>query len=124
MKILTVVAVLLFASSPVQAQSLKIPTIVYASASAADWASTGYCLSSGKCREANPLYSWAEPQFGSQGVIAIGAASDVAATLLLRHVGVKHPKAVKVALYALSAYRLALTASNTRRGYQLLHVAP
>ena len=124
MKILTVVAVLLFASSSVQAQNLKVPTIVYASASAADWASTGYCLTSNKCREANPLFSWAEPQFGSAGVIAVGAASDVAAVLLLRHLGVKHPKAVKVGLYALSAYRLALAAQNTRRGYQLLHVTP
>lgn len=125
----TYILALLLAVVPltVQAQdtpSLKIPMTLFAATATSDWASTAYCVSSPYCHEANPLFAWAGERYGTATMITLGASSDVLAGLILRRVGVHHPRVAATTLYATSALRVYFTAHNARLGYRLHQPCP
>lgn len=119
MKVLYTVAFVLLLASSTSAQSLTVPTFVFGATAVGDWTSTAYCTTSGKCREANPLFGWAQPKFGTTGVLVVGGATDIAMALAIRHLGVRHPKIAAFALYVSAAARVGIAVRNAKIGYML-----
>jgi hypothetical protein len=100
---------LLLVAAPVSGQSLKLPTTVFLASAAVDWSSTAACEAHG-CHETNPLINWIEPP---GAMIAVGAAADVATLYVIhRFWGKRHPKLMRVGLYAVSALRVSIAARN------------
>ena len=91
--------------------SLNLPTAIFASAAAADWATTYHGVSSGKFAEGNPtIRQW---QDHPAGMVAAGAAMDVGSVLLWRRlVGRRHRKIAAAGLYAVATFRMYLTAKG------------
>jgi hypothetical protein len=108
---------LVLITAPASAQSLKLPTIVYAVAGGTDAASTAYCLNAHPhCHESMPHLRWLEPRGGAAAVTAGSLAFDVASIWAWnRYVGRKHPKIAAIGLYAWSAVRLSLAVHNVRQ---------
>jgi hypothetical protein len=101
---------LLGAGAPASAQSLKVPTIVFAGAALADWSTTHYNLSHGH-HEANPMLWWLNDKPGP--TVVIGASIDVAGVWLVnRYLGRRHPKLTAIGLYLSAGVRLALSVDN------------
>jgi hypothetical protein len=96
-----------------RSNSLKWPTIVYASSLAADYATTAQLMHYGGIQvEKNPLSQWTGHPVG---VIAAGVAADTATVLLWnKYVGRKHPKVAKIGLYVASGVRFYLAARNAK----------
>lgn len=117
MRIAAALLALLLVASPASAQSLKLPIVVFGASAMTDWTSTTYALSHG-CHEDNPTINWLQPVSGTPGVIAAGAAIDVAGGYLWVHfVGRHHPKLAAAGLYVASAFRFTLAARN----FSLVH---
>jgi len=119
MKKLTLFVILLLWASAAQAQSLKIPTMVFAAAATSDWAST-YVVDRGPYvtrtsvttfHEDNPLINGLQSRPAT--MVAVGAAIDVVGVTLWNHyVGRNHPKLAAVGLYVAAAGRIAMAANN------------
>jgi len=89
--------------------SLKVPTVVFMTAAAADWATTYRVGSAGV--ESNPLLHWTEPN--QELLITVAVATDLAGLYAWnRLVGRKHPKIAAVGLYAMSGMRFWLAYRN------------
>lgn len=104
----------LFVARPAAAQSLKIPTLVFAGAASADWVTTyRFLTATPKHLEGNPLLGFTHSK--PAATLAAGIAID-AGTLYLVHrvVGPKHPKIAAFGLYAVAGFRAAIAYSNTR----------
>ena len=105
--------VLLMPEVPVSAQeitdqpSLKVPTIVFATAAAGDWASTYHGVSHLEFAEGNPLINrW---QNHPALMVTAGTALDVGSLVLWnRYVGRHHPKLAAVGLYVAAGFRTYL----------------
>ena len=111
-------AVALSRASSVSAQSddsLKIPTIVWAAAVAADQVTT-YQFSSGyrsTLRERNPLIRGLDGH--PAWLVTAGSAIDLTTAWAAHHFfGARHPRLVKIAFYGAAAYRTYLAAYNIR----------
>ena len=111
---------LLFAlgSLPAAAQdaapSLKIPTIVFAGAAAADWTTTYAALASGEFRECDPLLTFTKNR--PVPTVVFGAALDVAAVWAWRRaVGRRHPKLAALGLYVAAGLQASIAARNLHR---------
>lgn len=110
---------LLSIGTPVQCQTsehLKLPTLIFAGAAAADWAST-YRNLAPYGHEANPLLQ----PFHDQPVptVIAGAALDVAAVWTWnRFIGRRHPKMAALGLYAAAGFRVWMAARNVQRWEQ------
>lgn len=96
-----------------QAQSLKLPTVVFASAAGADWASTYVGVTRHHQIEQNPLIS----QLQSRPVvmIAAGAAIDTAGVLAWKHLMRSHSRLGAAGLYAAAGARLYFAGRNISR---------
>jgi len=107
------IAALLHAS-PAQAEeklSLKIPTIAFAAAATADWASTYYGVSTHAFEESTP--GLRHLQHHPAWMVAAGAAEDVALTVLWRRtVGRRHPKLAVAGLWAATGFRVYLASKG------------
>lgn len=98
-------------SDPPKPPSLKLPTIVYAGAAAADLVSTYAFLSDTPLKEANPLLFFTDSK--PVPTVLVGAAADVVTLLVLHHfLGESHPKALAVGLYVAAGVRVGLAARN------------
>lgn len=117
-----VLAVCMLAASSAHAQSerdtpetLKLPTIVWASAAAADWITT-YRFSTGYAdllHETNPLIRGLDQH--PAWLVTAGASIDVATWWAgNRFLGQSHPRWMKAALYGGAAFRVYLAAYNIR----------
>lgn len=110
---------LLVGAASASAQSLKVPTAVFAGAAAADWTSTYRNLRGVDGREANPTIAvcHGSERHGTCGpltTVVLGAAIDAAGVVAWnRIVGRRHPKLAAVGLYAASAFRGYLAYRNT-----------
>jgi hypothetical protein len=94
--------------------SLKLPTMIYAGAAAADVWSTADCLRAG-CNETNPAISWLQPQ-GATTMLAVGEGLDAFAVYAVhKWIAPKHPTLAKVGLYATAGLRASFAASNWRQ---------
>ncbi len=103
----------LMLSLPVQAQSLRTATTVFAATAAADWTVTGIGLAQGTIHEANPTFGWAHDR--PARTVAAGVGLDVAGVWALhRWVAPTHPKVAAVLLYAQAAARVAFVARGAR----------
>jgi hypothetical protein len=103
---------LLAMPSLARAQSLKIPTAVFAIAAAGDWATTAVGLAGG-AREQNPLLK--RFRRNPTSTVAAGALIDLAGVCLWnRAVGHHHPKLAVAGLYTAAAFRTYLAIHNLR----------
>jgi hypothetical protein len=101
---------LLGVSAGASAQSVKVPTIVFAGAALADWSTTHYNLSQGN-HEANPMLVWLNDKPGP--TVIVGASVDVVGVWLVnRYLGRKHPKLTAIGLYLSAGFRVALSINN------------
>lgn len=103
----------LLVAVPAQAQKLTLPTVVFASAAGADWASTYVAVTRHHMREQNPLIS--PLQSRPVVMIATGAAIDAAGVLAWKHLMRSHRRLGAVGLYVGAAARLYLTGRNISR---------
>ncbi len=97
------------------APALRIPIMVWASAVAADQATTYWFAShyGDMIHEKNPLIQPLEPH--PVLLVAAGAAIDTATGwAAFRLLGSRHPKLAKLAFYGAAAYRAYLAAHNIR----------
>lgn len=109
------VALVLSVALPAQAQEhpLRLPTLVFAGAAAADWTTTYQNLSP-RGRETNPLLG----MFNNQPVptVIAGASLDLAAAWAWnRFVGRSHPKLAAAGLYLAAGVRVLLATRNAIR---------
>ncbi len=110
---LLITALILIPTSA-RAQSLALPTSVFASAATADWASTYRAVTRYHLHEDNPLINRLADRPAL--MITAGAALDVAGTAAwLRYVGRRHPRIVAAGLYVAAAGRFYLAARNVSR---------
>lgn len=108
-------------ASTASAQSLKMPTLVFAGAASADWVTTYQAQQRGT-QENNPLLSWLNTRPGP--LVATGAALDVAGLWAWnRYVGRAHPKIAMAGLYAAAGFRLWLATNNNRLNRTCYRVA-
>ncbi len=97
-----------------RAQSLRLPTAVFASAAAADWASTYRAISRYHLHEDNPLINRLADR--PTLMITAGAALDtVGAAAWLHYVGRRHSRIAAAGLYVAAAGRFYLAARNVSR---------
>jgi hypothetical protein len=102
------------AEEPVRASGLTLPTVVYASSAALDLATTYRALQYPGFAEKNPLGAWLDDS--PTALVAFSAALDVGVVFAAhRWVAPRHPKLVKVGLYAASAVRFYLAYRNYRQ---------
>lgn len=108
------VGVLLAIAAPSRADdvpTLRLPTMIFATAAAVDWTTTAVALNRGS-HENNPTVQWAQ---APGAMIAIGAAEDVlGAWLWTRAIGRRHPKLAAAGLYAAAAVRVSFAIHNLR----------
>lgn len=98
-----------------QAQSLKLPTAVFASAAGADWASTYITNTRYGMIEQNPMINRLQDR--PTLMVAAGAALDMAGVAAWNHwIGKHHSRVAALGLYAAAAGRLYLTQRNMRTG--------
>jgi hypothetical protein len=110
MKALVLAFVLVCGLPAVSAQSLRVPTTVFALSSMADWSSTYVGLSNGT-GEQNPLLWFTESR--PLPTVLVGASMDVAAVWAWnRYVGRSHPKLARIGLYVAAGFRFWLTYRN------------
>jgi hypothetical protein len=92
---------------------LRIPTLVFVSSAAADWATTYTALSRGGYQERNPL--WAAGGNRPGPTVAMGAAFDVIGVVAWnRLVGRRHPRWAAVGLYSAATFRLWCVGHNLK----------
>jgi hypothetical protein len=92
---------------------LRVPTAVFATAAAADWASTYHALKYYRVRESNPLLRRFDDQPGK--LVAIGAAIDVGALIAWNtSVGRNRPRLAATGLWTMAAFRAYLAIHNLR----------
>lgn len=96
-----------------ESSSLTVPTIIFAGASAADWATT-YRNLSPYGHESNPLLLVFHDR-PAPTVLAGAALDGVGAWAWDRYVGRRHPKLAAVGLYAASGFRVFIAARNASR---------
>lgn len=110
---------------PLSAQerpTFDLPTAAFATAAAADWASTYRMLSQTNARESNPLIRWADDT--PAAMIALGASMDVAAVYGWKQITRNHRNWQKVGLYGATALRTFFAVRNTRRLQQYRQSQP
>jgi|SRR5579872_5795713 len=111
--------VVLLPEVPVSAQeitnppSLKVPTIVFATAAAGDWFSTYHGVTHLEFLEGDPLINrW---QNHPALMVTAGTALDVGSVILWnRYVGRHHPKLAAVGLYVAAGFRTYLCLKGSR----------
>jgi hypothetical protein len=92
---------------------LRLPTTVFASAAAADWATTYYGIKHYRLRETNPLIRRFERTPAK--MVFIGAAIDVGAVTAWNYaMGRKHPRVAAAGLWTMTAFRAYLAFHNSR----------
>lgn len=104
---------LLLVATPAQAQSLKLPTAVFASAAATDWASTYVGVTRHHQLEQNPLIN--QLQSRPVEMVVTGAAIDAAGVVAWQHLMRHHTRIGAVGLYVGAAARLYLATRNVSR---------
>ncbi|HEV3215899.1 MAG TPA: hypothetical protein VGZ27_09265 [Vicinamibacterales bacterium] len=111
MKTVVIVLALLTLAPSASGQSLRVPTIVFAAAAAADWATTATFLSRGASTETDPLL---KPFHNRPAdTVAAGAVLDVASVYAWnRFIGRHHPKIAIAGLYAAMGFRVFLASKN------------
>lgn len=86
---------------------------MFATAAAADWATTYYGIKHFRLRETNPLISRFDRSPGK--MVLLGAAIDVGAvTAWNLTMGQKHPKIAAAGLWTMTAFRAYLAFHNSR----------
>jgi hypothetical protein len=119
--LLTAFVLLCMSPAPASAQDevsadqgrLRTATIAASAAAAADWASTYHALKHYHVRETNPLLSPMDHEPGA--MVAVGALIDAGALIAWNKVmGKRHPKIAVAGLWAMTAFRVYLTAHNIR----------
>jgi hypothetical protein len=104
------------------AHPLRVPTVVFSAAAAADWVST-YRLQQRGGHEQNRMYSWADGR--PEVIVTIGAASDVLGVWAWnRYVGRRHPRIARIGLYGASTFRIWLALHNSQLAPADLHGPP
>jgi hypothetical protein len=108
-----------WAAAPASAQQvpptdgLRLPTTLFASAAAADWATTYYGIKHFHLRETNPLIRRFERTPAK--MVLIGAAIDVGALTAWNYtMGRKHPRIAAAGLWTMTAFRAYLAFHNSR----------
>ena len=97
---------------PASAQSLKLPTLVYAGAVTADWSSTYRTLSLGGTERNIALRFLHDDPVKT---VVVGAAMDaIGAWVWNRYIGKTHPKLATIGLYAAAGFRTWCAVRNTR----------
>ncbi len=92
---------------------LRVPTTMFASAAAADWATTYYAIKHYRLRETNPLIRRFERT--PARMVLIGAAIDVGAVTAWNYtMGRKHPRIATAGLWTMTAFRAYLAFHNSR----------
>jgi hypothetical protein len=125
LKLILIVPVLLVVcAGPVSAQQittqsepsapgLRLPTTVFASAAAADWATTYYGIKHFQLRETNPLLRRFDRTPAK--MVLLGAAIDVGAVAAWNYtMGRKHPRVAAAGLWTMTAFRAYLAFHNSR----------
>ncbi len=118
--ILVVSALVLVCASPASAQQLearpvglRLPTTLFATAAAADWATTYYGIKHYRLRETNPLIRRFDRTPAK--MVLIGAAIDVGAVAAWNYtMGRKHPRIAAAGLWTMTAFRAYLAFHNSR----------
>jgi hypothetical protein len=101
-------------------ESLRIPTIVYGTAAASDWASTYYAVKYRYATERNPALRFLQDDPAI--MIAVGAGMDVVGVWIWnRYAGAKHPMLAKWGLYIGAAMRLSFAVYNYRATSSICH---
>jgi hypothetical protein len=111
------VALALACPTPAFAQeregSLKLPTTMFATAAAADWATTYHGLKHYRLREANPLLRPFDRTPAK--MVLLGAAIDVGSVAAWHYaVGRDHPRLAAAGLWTMTAFRAYLAVHNIR----------
>ena len=92
---------------------LRLPTTLFASAAAADWATTYYGIKHYRLRETNPLIRRFDRTPAK--MVLIGAAIDVGAVTAWNYtMGRKHPRVAAAGLWTMTAFRAYLAFHNSR----------
>jgi hypothetical protein len=92
--------------------SLKLPTIVAATAATADWTTTYHALTHYRVHETNPLL---KPLDSPGGIVSVGAAIDIGGiTAWNLMMGQSHPRLASAGLWAMAAFRGYLAFHNWR----------
>lgn len=103
---------LTFSALPASAQSLRLPTLVFAAGAAADWSATIAVRHNPYLHESNPLLKGLDAHHQALMVLT-GASIDAAGVLAWnRLVGRHHPKLAALGLYAGAAGRIWLAQRN------------
>jgi hypothetical protein len=98
---------------PSQTAGLRLPTTLFATAAAADWATTYYGIKHYQLRETNPLIRKFERTPAK--MVLLGAAIDVGAVAAWNYtVGRKHPRVAAAGLWTMTAFRAYLAFHNSR----------
>jgi len=101
-----------FAEETTPSPSLKLPTVVFAGAVAADLTTTVVFLTHGD-REGNPFLGWTN-NHPVATPIAAGAMTAVGTWAWNRYVGRKHPKLARIGLYIGAFIEVGFALKNTR----------
>jgi hypothetical protein len=118
---LIISALILVCASPAAAQQeprprtdgLRVPTTLFASAAAADWATTYYGIKHYGLRETNPLIRRFDRTPAK--MVLLGAAIDVGAVAAWNYtMGRKHPRVAAAGLWTMTVFRAYLAFHNSR----------
>jgi hypothetical protein len=105
------VVALLLTATPVHAQDAA--PAFFLSTAAADWTMTYAAVTRHPLiTEDNKSINWLAPH--PAAMVGLGAAEDVATYLIVRKMGVNHPKLARGVFYAMGAFRVYLTARSIR----------
>jgi hypothetical protein len=78
-----------------------------------------WCQLNWRCTEATPGYRYFNDHGGPPAVFAVGAAVDLTALWVVnRYVAPKHPRMVRLGLYAAAVYRGYYAIKNVRVGLE------
>lgn len=94
----------------------RIATPAFVAGAAADWASTNNFMHHG-IPEANPAITKIVGEHNRPGVLALGAAEDLAGYLLAKRLLKNHPKLLNSGLLAAGIGRAALAGRNEKMMY-------